>query len=141
MPEGEESRPLTLAQVKMALVSTWVDPVKAKELGKKDHRNAEILNSYFICYETGKSNKSWVPVLIPKKLTYIVKFMMDATISECAGVATNNPFLFATTGSSRRHATGSNDVKSVIIKSGAPLTLTATKKRHLVSTLFGSFWM
>ena len=55
-----------------------------------------------------------------------------------AGVADNNLFVFANTGSSSTHVDGWPCVKNVCVKAGVsdPSRLTATRCRHRASTLY-----
>lgn len=131
---GERSR-LRLAEWKDAENNAWIT---TEEIDNPlDKLLAKDLK---VAYQTGKSNRHLVPVLMPQDTLMPLKKLADEDTRSMAGIAKENPYLFASTQNSDYHVSGWHAVHRVCDK--LELTrgnlLTATKNRHRVSTMYAS---
>ena len=124
---GGEPVRLQLYQWQEALNGEWID---REEL--PDEFNDETM---FITYQTGKGSDHLVPVILPPESIKTMRFLTDKEVHKNVGTPDSNPYIFASTQNSPRHASGwhcINDILRRLYKKGA---INATKNRHRVATI------
>jgi hypothetical protein len=106
----------------------------------EDDVEKKLFKDMRLTYQSGKGNNHLVPVLIPKDTIAALKLLGDDAIRNACGVNVANNFMFPSTKSSDMHISGWHAVNRVCsdAKVAHPETLTATKMRHRVSTLYAS---
>lgn len=134
---GEPAR-LLLTEFKEAVDGVWLDRERLDEI---DHPiEKALIKSLKITYQSGKGSVRLVPVLIPQDCVPALQILADPEKRKVSGVAFENPFLFPSTQNSTNHASGWHTTHNICVKLNinSAATLTATKNRHRVSTLFAS---
>lgn len=131
---GEEGSRLLLEEWYDALNSTWI-PQEAVE-SVKDDAEKYLIGQFKLAYMAGKGRKC-VPVLIPNDLVGPIELLISHR--QNFGIAETNNFLFATKSSSS-HCSGWHAVFTVCEAVGIS-SVTATKNRHRVSTVYASLDM
>lgn len=131
---GEEGSRLLLEEWYDAINSTWI-PQEAVE-SVKDDAEKYLIGQYKLAYMAGKGRKC-VPVLIPNDLVGPIELLISHR--QKFGIAETNNFLFATKSSSS-HCSGWHAVFTVCEAVGIS-SVTATKNRHRVSTVYATLDM
>ncbi|XP_065926614.1 uncharacterized protein [Magallana gigas] len=131
---GEEGSRLLLEEWYDAINSTWI-PQEAVE-SVKDDAEKYLIGQYKLAYMAGKGRKC-VPVLIPNDLVGPIELLISHR--QNFGIAETNNFLFATKSSSS-HCSGWHAVFTVCEAVGIS-SVTATKNRHRVSTVYATLDM
>ena len=131
---GEPAR-LLKSEWKDALNDAWVDSNRIEKLSPLDQ---ELFSDMKIAYQGGKGLKL-VPVLIPHDTVDALSLLCDEDLRKAAMIKSDNSFLFPTK-LSDDHVNGWYAINEICIKAGVtdPSTITATKMRHRISTIYGS---
>ena len=92
-----------------------------------------------IMYQTGKGVNHLVPVIVPDDTVASVHKISDPVLRKDCSVSEANCYLFPSTGNSDSNVSGWHAINSVCDKAGIPRSsVTATKVRHLTSTMYVS---
>uniref|UniRef100_A0A7M5X9K8 SET domain-containing protein n=2 Tax=Clytia hemisphaerica TaxID=252671 RepID=A0A7M5X9K8_9CNID len=134
---GEPARML-LENLEEANSGAWLDPRRVNSI--EDPFDISLFNSLKITYQMGKGNFKLVPVLIPKDLDKALDKLKNPEIRKDVGVLPSNCYVFPATQGSDAHVGGWQSIKTICKKLELQneKTITATKQRHRMSTIFAS---
>lgn len=132
---GEEPSRITCKEFQEALDDTWLPPHEVEKIS--DEAEKFLVGQFHLAYLKGKGKK-YVPVLIPKDLIPGLKILLENR--DNYGIKKDNFFLFGTK-SSREHASGWHALNDVCKEALVNIPVTATKVRHLMSTIYASLDM
>jgi len=130
---GEPAR-LSLTDLKDGFSDHWIDTERVSKLDSLDQK---LFDKLKITYMSGKGN--WlVPVLIPEDTIDSLRILADPALHLSAGISDENIYIFASTKGSKKHASGWHCLNDICEESSLnnSTRITATKNRHLVSTLY-----
>jgi len=122
------------------LASEWHDAEKDAWLQQPSDADKEDLSRFHgmkVAYQSGKGNNHLVPVLIPNDTVLPMQILADTSIREMASVFSVNAYMFPVV-TSDSHVSGWHAVNRTCINAciEKPESLTATKMRHRVSTVY-----
>ena len=132
---GDEASRILVEEWENAEKNVWVPDNQVEKIS--DEAEKYLVGKYKLAYLAGKGKK-FVPVLIPIDLIPGIRLLKANR--EAFGILENNDFLFATK-SRRSHCSGGHALKRVCRKGQIDLTITATKMRHRISSLYSSLDM
>ena len=133
---GEPAR-LHLSDWKDACNKVWFSPSAVK--GLVDDEKRLVDENSMIMYQTGKGINHLVPVIVPPDTVEAVKKIVSPEERQQVGIPADNPYLFPSMSTSDSHVSGWHAITRVAVKAGVPdKTITATKMRHLTSTLYAA---
>ena len=134
---GEPAR-LLLTEWEDAENGAWLDQQRINAI--EDPIEKVLINSMKITYQMGKGNFKLVPVLIPQDVQEAIKMIADCTNRKAAEVSPVNKYLLPSTQGSDAHVSGWHVINGICQKIDlkSTETITATKQRHRVSTIFAS---
>ncbi|XP_057298490.1 uncharacterized protein LOC130629354 isoform X2 [Hydractinia symbiolongicarpus] len=135
---GGEAARLLLSEWEDAKSDAWIDSQRVEAI--EDPIEKKLMSTLKITYQMGKGNFKLVPVLIPEDVQKALIMLADKKIRKDVGISDQNKYLFPSTQGSECHASGWHVIQNLCskleLKSSG--TITATKQRHRVSTLFAS---
>jgi integrase len=102
----------------------------------------EYFSGCTIMYQTGKGVNHIVPVIVPADTVPALRKITDVELRRECCVLDDNPYLFPSSLSSDVHVSGWHTISRVYKKAGVKESeVTATKMRHLTSTLYAGLDM
>ena len=132
---GEPSR-LKLKNWLDAVDGRWIDEIRVEKLEEFER---ELFKSMLIAYQTGKGNHL-VPHLIPRDCVSGLNTLTDPHVRKEVGILEGNPYMIPNTEHSQFHVLGWNTTRKMcenaIVED--PVLLTASKKRHMISTIYAA---
>jgi len=112
----------------------WLDKQRIENMSAEER---EIFEKSFVMYQTGKGANHLVPVQVPQDTMPALRKVTDTATRIQCGISEANVYLFPSTLASEANVSGWHALNRVCLKAGVePHTLTATKIRHLASTMF-----
>jgi len=133
---GEPAR-LTLAEWKQAEENRWLTHERINTVGDWERK---LFDNMKITFQTGKGNNHLVPILIPEDVVGAMKKLSESDVHSMSNVSQHNSYMFPATQSSDSHVSGWHAVNCVCCDAQVehPESLTATKIRHRISTLYAA---
>ena len=132
---GEPAR-LKLSDWTDACNKVWFDSARVEAMPDEER---EVFETSMIMYQTGKGVNHLVPVIVPDDTVASVHKISDPVLRKDCTVSESNCYLFPSTGNSDGNVSGWHAINSVCDKAGIPRSsVTATKVRHLTSTMYAS---
>jgi len=130
---GEEPSRMTLDEWEDALNDVWLPKENLETL--TDPAEKLLMGQFRLVYLHGKGKK-YVPVLIPLDTVEPIKLLVSRRNEY--GIPESNQFVFATKSGSN-HCSGWHAIDLICCAAGVKVT--ATKTRHLISTIYASLDM
>jgi integrase len=132
---GEPAR-LQVSDWSDACSQVWFDKTRMQAMPPEEK---ELIEKSYVMYQTGKGVNHLVPVIVPDDTVPALRKLTDATIRSECGVNPENSYLFPSTVASESNVSGWHALKRACIQSGVSSSrITATKMRHLASTMYAS---
>lgn len=99
----------------------------------------ELIAKSFVLYQTGKGQNHLVPVTAPEDMVSGLNKIADTVFRLQCGIDAYNSYLCHSTDSSEFNVNGWHDLNQVCCAAGVEVSkITATKMRHLASTMYAS---
>ena len=132
---GEPAR-LTTRNWADAKSGVWLNQDRIENMKEPDRSAFKDMK---VMYQTGKGNHL-VPFLVPADTMSALDKLSDQNVRADCGVLSSNHYLFPSTNNSAEHVYGWLAVNKVAQAAGIarPDLVTATRVRHLVSTLYAA---
>jgi hypothetical protein len=132
---GEPAR-LRVSDWDDACNQIWFDKNRIEAMPPEEQ---EVFAKSFVMYQTGKGRNHLVPVIVPEDTVPALKKITDAGVRLQCGIDTVNSYLFPSTDSPESNVSGWHALNRVCCAAGVDVSkITATKMRHLASTMYAS---
>lgn len=130
---GEPAR-LTIKDLKNGLHDKWIDHQRVDWL---DDVEKKLLDQMKITHFPGKNNKL-VPLFFPRDTIEPLWQLIDSNVRESNGIPSENEYVFASTGGSKRYVSGWSCINEIckLLNLGSSNKINATNNRHRVSTVY-----
>ena len=132
---GEPAR-LLLSEWHDAENNSWIDVSRLESMITDVDR--ELFHSMKVTFQGGKGNNHLVPVLFPLDTISAMRKLID--VRDSAGISKTNRYMFPCVQASEAHVSGWHAVRRICTEAELkdPQTMTATKMRHRISTLYAA---